>query len=549
MPVISTASKEVKDILDRVERAFNSTERKNAEHRWDTLSKYIIPSQSGLFNTNEMTPGENKMQSIFDITGIQANQDLSSTFHSTLTNPATKWSILEYEDPELNDDDDARTWLEDSNDRMHAAFNESNFDVEVSSNYQQLTALGTNSLQQDGLPLTKQGKFRGFHFKAWHLARVAYEENFLGDVDTIYRKFRYTKRQSLERFGKAVAKQVMESKSEMDEFEYVHIIRPRKDADPEPDQLIVPIPKMPYESLYIDVKHQVIVERGGYMEFPNYVTRFSKMPGEIYGRGPGHIALPDIRTLNKMVELGLTAIAKGVAPPTFSERRNILSSLQLKPNGLTIVQDINKIREQPSNMRADLYQFTKEDYRNSIRQAFLLDKLLLPPREEVGEMTAFEIARRIEQTQRVIGPVFGRLNKDALKPLVLRSFKMMLRGGAFLEPPASVKQRGLNIKVSFVNSLARSQKIEELSAIQQWIQILGPMAQLEQFQTDATDLLEIDNAAEISGRILGVPESAIKDRKVREKDREERKELQRQAAEAQINQTNADAQSKVSSAK
>jgi hypothetical protein len=248
-----------------------------------------------------------------------------------------------------------------------------------------------------------------------------------------------------------------------------------------------------------------------------------------------------------MVRLGLTAIARGVAPPMFSERRNILSSLQLKPNGLTIVQNIDKIREVPSNMRSDLYQFTKEDYKASIRQAFFLDKLLLPPREEVGEMTAFEIARRIEQTQRVVGPTFGRLNQETLQPLSLRSFKMMLRGGAFLPLPAAIKQRGLDVDVTFVNALARGQRIEEVTAIQQWSQMLAQLAELEQFQTDATDLIDIDQAGETSGLILGVPEDVIKDRKIRDTDRKERKDLQKQQLEAQINQTNADAQSKVNS--
>jgi hypothetical protein len=229
----------------------------------------------------------------------------------------------------------------------------------------------------------------------------------------------------------------------------------------------------------------------------------------------------------------------------FSERRNILSSLQLKPNGLTIVQNLDKIKEVPSSMRADLYQFTKEDYKNSIRQAFFLDKLLLPPREEVGEMTAFEIARRIEQTQRVVGPTFGRLNQELLQPHALRSFKMMLRGNAFLPLPAAVKKEGIDVDVTFVNALARGQQIEEVTAINQWTQILGQLAQLEQFQTDATDLLDVDQAGETAGRILGVPENVIKDRKVRDSDRTERKELQKQAQEAQINQTNADAQSKV----
>jgi hypothetical protein len=542
MPVISN-DQEAVELMRDVERAFSETERKNFETGWDELTRYTLPMQGGLFNVDVQTPGDRKTQDIYDITGVQANSDLAATFHSTLTNPATRWSNIEHSDPELQDDDEARTWLEDSRNRMHKAFSQSNFDVEAASNYQMFTSLGTMSLMQDALPLKLDGTFGGFFFKAWHLARVAFEENQYGIVDRIYRKFQFTKQQAMERWGKHTPKLIVESNQPDKKFDIYHIIRPRAGAKPV-TSLLVPIKDMPFESLYVFKASGEVVERGGYMEFPNHVTRWSKMPGEKYGRGPGHLAIPDIRTLNRMVELGLTAIARGIAPPIFAERRNIFGSLNLKPNGVTQVADISKIREFVTQARSDLYQFTKDDYRNSIRQAFFLDKLLLPPREEVGEMTAFEVARRIEQTQRVLGPTFGRLNQEFLQPLVLRSFKMMLRGGAFAEPPQSVLERGLNIEVKFVNALARSQQIEEVSAINQWTQILGQLAQLEQFQTAATDLIDVDAAGETSARILGVPEDVIADKDVRASARGERKALEQQQIEAQVNLQNADAESK-----
>jgi hypothetical protein len=396
---------------------------------------------------------------------------------------------------------------------------------------------------QDALPVTRDGLFSGFHFKAWHLAKVAFDENELGKVDKIYRKFEFTKDQAIARWGKNTPDKIAKSKPEEKHLFY-HIIRPRAGVPKNPDSLLVTVDKMPFESIYVYKAGTEIVENGGYMEFPNHVTRWSKLPGEKYGKGPGHLALPEVRTLNKMVELGLTAIARGIAPPIFSERRNIISSLNLKPNGLSIVADISKIKEFNTQARSDLYQFTKEDYKNSIRQAFFLDKLLLPPREEVGEMTAFEIARRIEQTQRVLGPTFGRLNQDFLQPLVTRSFRMMLRGGAFADPPASIKERGLNIDIKFVNALARSQQIEEVSAINQWAQILGGLAQLEQFDSPATDLMDVDAAGETSARILGVPEDVIADRKVREQIRDDRSERIQQAEAVENDLKVADAQSK-----
>jgi hypothetical protein len=160
-------------------------------------------------------------------------------------------------------------------------------------------------------------------------------------------------------------------------------------------------------------------------------------------------------------------------------------------------------------------------------------------------MTAFEVARRIEQTQRVLGPTFGRLNQDFLQPFVIRCFKMMMRAGAFAEPPRAVAELGLNIQIKFVNALARSQQIEEVTAIQQWTQILGGLAQLEQFETEATDLLDVDKAGETAARILGVPEDSIRDQKDRDARRTKRGEEREAALQSQLNLQAADAQSKV----
>jgi hypothetical protein len=544
MPVV-TSNPEAAELIKLTEQAFETSERKNFERGWDELSTYFLPMQSGIFNNDVGVPGEKKTLTLYDITGTQANHDLASTFHSTVTNPATRWSNIEHEDDELNDDDESRQWLEVARNKMHKAFNQSNFDVEVGSNYKMFCGLGSMSLQHDALPLKKDGRFGGFHFKAFHLAKVAVEENMFGQVDTLYRKFEFTKRQAIQRWGKDTPQIIRESINPDKKFDVYHVIRPRDpDKVGDTDQLILKVDQMPFESIYVVKEGQSIPERGGYMEFPNYFTRFAKMPGEVYGRGPGHLAIPDMRTLNRMVELGLTAIARGIAPPIFSERRNIFSSLNLKPNGLSIVGDVNKIKEFNTGARSDLYQFTKEDYKNSIRQAFFLDKLLLPPREEVGEMTAFEVARRIEQTQRVVGPTFGRLNQDFLQPLVTRSFKMMLRAGAFPDPPQKIKEKGLDIDIKFVNALARSQQIEEVSAINQWTQILAGLAQLEQFDTAATDLLDVDKAGETAARVLGVPEDVITDKGDRDAARDQRTERIQQAEAVENDLKLADAESK-----
>ena len=99
---------------------------------------------SGIVEPNTTsTPGAKKTDRLFDSVSVQANADLASTMHSTLTNPATQWSKIRYKDEDLNNNAEAVSWLQEVNRQIHNAINESNFDTEISKNYRMYTGLGS----------------------------------------------------------------------------------------------------------------------------------------------------------------------------------------------------------------------------------------------------------------------------------------------------------------------------------------------------------------------------------------------------------------------
>jgi hypothetical protein len=378
------ARPKAEELIAKTDRLFNSIERKNAESQWELLSEFILPNQSGLFNTKVATPGQKKTDRLYDSTAIQANHDLAAAIHATLTNPATKWSKIRFKDDELNNDPEAVAWLDAANGKIHQELNESNFDVQVSKNYQMYTSLGTMVLIEDEMPREDDGAFAGLKFAAWHLAEVVFEENSLGKADSVYRKFKMSARQAAERFGAAVLPEYivreLENQPEK-EFDFVHCIFPRDPKEVKLNEFgLAPPEDRPFASMYMDAKEKVVLEDGGFYEFPVFVVRWQTMPGEVYGRGPGHIGLPDIRTLNKVKELGLQSTSKSINPPLLSTRRNMLGALDLRPGKINVIKEMDGIREMVPQARLDMTQFSIEELRNSIRSIFFLDKLLLPPR-------------------------------------------------------------------------------------------------------------------------------------------------------------------------
>lgn len=546
------------EILNRADQLFSSPERVNTENIWEELAEFMLNNQYGVFrestststdlaNVNVSTAGAKRTRRVFDSTALQAVQELAAAFQGTLTNPATTWSKLRFQDMDLNDNEEAVNWLEEVNGIMHNKFNESNFNTEIAKGYQSFVAFGTMVLfhEEDDEDMDDDN-FGGFRFTSMHMAKVAISENKKGFVDTIMRKFELTARQAIEKFGNDVHHEIQKAAIENPEktFSFVHAIFPRDKKDVKVDEKtgLAPGNKRPIASIYVDASHNVIVKEDGYYDFPVYSARWSLMPGERYGRGPGHLALPDTRTLNKLKMRGLEAIDLQVRPPLLANQRDVFGQLDMRPGQISIVKNHEGIREFVSQARSDILQFSVEELKDSIKSIFFLDKLLLPPRTETGEMTAFEVSQRVEQMQRVLGPVLSRLNHELLNPLVVRSFKMLSRAGQLPEMPDILRERGVNVEIVFVNQLARAQQMQDVSAIQQWVNNLGMLAQLN---PEVIDVIDADGIAKHTARILGVPEVAVKSDAEVQDARDQRAEQQQQMADMEQGSMMADAMSKL----
>lgn len=507
-------------LIKKAQSAFNSTERQNVETLWQELAEFILPNQNGCFFNNQAGKGNSKEKSrrIFDITAPMACRDAASAMHSIVTNPATKWSKLRFRETELNNSPEANKWLSDATNEIHNALNDSNFDNQAGEAYQSLIGLGTFVLLHD--ELTENGIEGKINFTAWHLGEIAYLENHLGIVDTIYHKFMLTAKQAFEKFGDEVGEEIKQKldTNPGEELELYHCIYPRNKDEIKLNKLGLAAPKhRPFASCYVMSKGNKIVKEDGYYEFPVYVSRWLKMPGEIYGYGPGHVARPDVLTLNVLTRQILKGLAKAVDPTIFTNQNNILTG-DMRPGKIVTVRNINDLKEGLTQSRFDVSFIEAKELKESIKAAFYVDKLMLPPRTQTGEMTAFEIEQRLQQTQVILGPPLSRLNFEFLTPLIMRTLSVLMRSGRIPPIPEEViqqsknpersKREGVFIDIAFINSLARSQQLSELKNIMSFVQDIAGMAQIK---PEALDMLDIDAIVEKMARIRDIPEELIVD--------------------------------------
>lgn len=536
------------NLLALAAQAFNSEERVNAQEMLDNIDDYLIPNHANTLTVtgSTTTKGSKRTKKIFDSTGPLAVRDLAAILFSTMSPPTKSWTRIAASNPKLNNNTNVSKWYDEVTKIIHASLSESNLYKAIGTGYITYCSNGNMVIFHEERKKDKNGRYAGVTFGNLPVSQCAWSENSEGMVDAIHRRVRMTARQVVERFPESTPDEVhkiMELNPE-EEVHIVHCIYPRKASAIKVNALgMVDAKNRKYGSYFIHEATATMLEEDGYNEFPVHVCRFDTLPGEVIGRGPGHTALPDVITLNGTVRDIRSATELAIKPPYLATSRNIMSNnLDLRPNGMTYVRRITDIQQLKNESRFDVGQIEVNDLRDSIRRTFMLDKLLLPPRQETGEMSAFEIARRVEEAQRVLGPVPSRIESELLKPLIIRQFRIMLEAGALPPIPSELANTDLEVDIQIISQLSRAQHIEEVSAIQQGLQLIMGLAQIN---PDAVDLIDVDEAGRSGLRILGVSEAAIAGDEAVAAAREQRQQMQQAQMQADLQLKQADAQSKM----
>jgi len=504
------------------------SDRQTWEDHWQDILDYVMPRKADV--TFVRSKGEKRTEVLFDSTAITANNLLAASLQGTLTSPSLPWFHLKLRDEELNKNRDVQLWLEDSARRMYDVFNESNFNTEVHELYLDLCSVGTGAIfvEEGNSGFTNEG----IHFNCLHIAEYFIQENINGKVDTLYRKYKLTARQAIEEFGEEnVGEKIIEAAQNKPDkqFNFIHAVEPTKDYERAIGKVKT---KLPFHSCHVCVEDKMVVRTGGYNEFPYLVPRWSKATGEIFGRSPSYNALPDIKTLNKAVEIGLKAWAKAIDPPLLVQDDGVIGRVRMTPAGITVVRSDGAIKPLQIGSNWQITDMKENQLRQAIRQAYYSDQLQL---QEGPQMTATEVQVRYELMQRLLGPTLGRFQSEFLNPLIERTFGIMFRAGALMPEPEIIK--GSKIDVEYVGPLARSQRMEEAVAIERLYSLAMNVVQID---PSIMDNIDHDEAIRMRAKLLGVPKTVLRGSEEVDEMREQRAEQQAMMQQQQLAQQQAE---------
>lgn len=485
-------------------------ERKEYEALWETAYKYLAPERALFFDRRRRSPNEIQDE-VFDSTAIDAAERLTNLIMSGLTPPWQKW-IRITPGSDIRDTAEREAMREPLTmveDRLFAILGRSGFYQELQPLILDRIVGGTGAMcavpDPDGAMI---------RFKNVPLGEIAVEEDNAGRIVTIARRYRLSFAQLERQYGSRLPQEFRNMAGQ--------------DASKQHD--LYAVNALDAAGLWqwtVTLRqHSIALERTERRYPYLFVTRWSKLPGSVYGRGPGLRVLSDVRMLNKIKELSLKNAAKSVAGVYTVVDDGVVNpyTLTMEPGTFLSVGSNDRqnpsISELPQTGNFDVSMFIMEDLRNSVLSAFMADRF--GPMDRTP-MTATEIQARSQVIAQDMGATIARMQHELLLP-ILRAVLGHMSDMELIPPGLDLN--GTTFDVEFVSQLSQAQwAIEKQNLLE--------------FTTIATQFGEIDPQA---GLIINVHKALSR---VAELDhippevlrpQEEIEQLIQQAAEAQAEQ-------------
>jgi len=498
------------------------------ESHWQEIADLTFPNHPQF--VGDETRGTKKGLKMYDSTTAHASELLAAGLNGLLTNPASEWFNLKLTDSEANQQRDVKEWLYAVKRIMNDAINapEAAFSTHIHEMYLGYEVFGTGLLFI-GETLNRQGLM----FKSVPLSEAYIAENSEGTVDTVFRTINtMTVANLVERWGLDKVSEGTKKKFQDEKFdqviEVVHAVQPMFLTEETGVD-------MKYSSIFVETGEKHILSVSGYEEFPYAVPRFYKTAGEVYGRGPGVTSLPDNKLLNEMMRVTIKASQLVISPPLQAPDKGFLNPVRTIPGGINYFKAGSKDRIEPLFTGANIPISVElmNEIRQRIRSIFFIDQLMLI---RGPEMTATEVLQRTEETMRLLGPVLGRMQSEALGPIIDRVFSVLSRQGRLPEAPSRVQ--GQQIEIEYTSPIAKAQKQLEAGSLQRVFELATPLLSI-----DPVLAKKFDGSKIIDGLfdMFGVRPDFLLEEEEFQSVQQQQSEAEAQAQQAEINKTNSEA--------
>lgn len=473
------AQESIKNLKARIKAA----EKLKEERRGLNESAYeIAMPQRNLYS--ETSVGSDRMGGVYTSEGMIAIDDFVNNMQKSITPPFTTWAGMEAGDAiDKDKKKQLNTQLEKVTEIFFTHLNNSNFATASSEGYYDL-AVGTMAL------LLNKGTYdRPFNFQAVPTAQLSLEEGVFGSVGGIFYKMKIAARLIEDTWDDAevppdLAKIIKEKPNTEIKFDCVTYYDSKADC-------------WYYEVLWCSSKddQRIVTRKTKYN--PWIVVRWTKIAGEVEGRGQLLKALPDLKMLNHGKMMAATSVQMNAFGCYTMEEDGILDtrSAEIVPGGFLIVKSNGgagksaSIAALPRVGDTQSQEFFFQGLETNIKKLLMSNKL---PDERGAVRSPTEIVERIKEFQIDYGTAYGRIMFEFVNPLFRTGLMVLEETGHVVIPTVPIKNP--------LTGQTENKKITENAAFTK-IKMLAPVAKIQALEDVQTTIQAIQMAQGIDPRL------------------------------------------------
>ena len=517
-----------REYIQKLERRFGELKTRRAiyEQSWMEIAKLFFPMRSNW--TDSEIPIKDDM--VYDSTGKLALNLMANGFAGYIVTPNLKWF---YADPTADVENlpGIREWFEAIRDHVLRKMANSNFYLQMHEMIRDAGSIATATMWiKERLT---DGKLT---FQTLHPKQIYIDENHDKEITTVFRRFFMTKDEVVQQFG-----------CYPPEWEYSVLNDDNMDVKVEVRHA-VELDKnyktgKNFSSVYYLPGLDYMLEKKGFFQNPYIVWRYAVNSDEVYGYGPAHDVLSEVRSAQEIRKTQMQAAQLGTNPPKMipNELKGIA---RLTPGGHNYYDKPDRLIS--SIQMASNYPLSVDQIQHviqMIKEAFNADFFLMlqnaPPNR-----TATEVMEMQGEKAAILSITTTRMMQEALIPIIHRVIQIESDAGRLPLPPGDVKYDWKQIvrvmKIEFTGILPMLQKrTSTMQVYNQTLQSLGGMMQI--LGPQVMDYFDGDAAVQEVLKMSGVTAKTIRDdltvKKMRKDKAAQQQQMIAQQQQAELQKT------------
>ena len=553
---------EQKDLGLRLYKRADSLKSKRMsvfDPQWQYISQYFWPDVSDI-NSEKTEATENWFDRIYDTAPVRAAQTCSVGVRNWVTPSTEPWLNLEppyntgrasrgpmnprlarlsapKQDMDDQAQDDATRWCAETSNQLLNWFSECNLYSIIQTFNRSACVFGT------ALMYMEEGKESTFNFEQFKIGTYCIAENEEKVVDTVFRWFKLTARQAMQRFGEddlpPKMKKAIKAGKWDEEFKFIHCVYPNADRKKD----AVGPEGMAFASVYLAEEEKKIVMQGGYEEMPYFCLRWSRWGSEnqAWGCSPGFEVLSEARQINYVTQYN-DALVELKAYPRVFVPDSLDGNVEMAAGAATVLKSDDMargVKPEEWMTKGETGEIAEMLARKekAINEAFFVDvfKALSQLDEKITESTYGAVALLQGEKLDQFTGTFDQYRTEVINPLVRRGIGIAYRNGLLKDPPAALMQPPGNdpkapaelvvpkITIKSRVTLALSQS--KIVGIEKTLQALEPFMQAN---VQIADNVNWNDLVRVLGRGNGVPEGVFFPLKVVAEKQAQRIKMQQQ---------------------